>query len=141
MANSSVRSFCYERAIQLFLSLEVYRCCDAIIVTATMLQASNKSQRQYSSYNWAYGPTAASISAVSLGFLCIIKGKDELILKQDQNTGFPNPSFFFIMGGEEHFTPVGGKERGSHFMLHWFNCFYEDFFFSSPLLPPLQSIV
>lgn len=62
-----------------FSSLEVYRCCVAIIVIPTMLQAPNKSQRQYSSYNWVSvpiaWPTAASISAVSLKFLCIIKGE------------------------------------------------------------------
>lgn len=130
-----------------FSSLEVYRCCDAIIVIATMLQASNKSQRQYTSYNWVTvpiaWPTAASFSAVSLKFLHIIKGKDELIctdLKQDQNTGFPNPSFFFIRGGEEHFTPMGGKERGSYFTLHQFHCFYEDFFLPSTCPTSIHSV-
>lgn len=129
-----------------FSSMEVYRCCVAIIVIATMLQASNKSQRQYSSYNWVSvpiaWPTAASISAVSPKFLCIIKGKDELIctdLKQDQNTGFPNPSFFY-QGWWGAFYPVGGKERGSYFMLHRFHCFYEDFFLSSTSPTSIHSV-
>lgn len=100
----------------------------------TMLQASNISQRQYCSHSpvcvsgaW---PIAASVSAVSLKFLHIIKGKDRLIctdLKQDHNTSFTNPSFY-TRGGEEHFTPMGGREGGSYFMLQRFYCFYVDFF-------------
>lgn len=101
-----------------FSSLELYRCCVAIIVITTMLQASNKSQRQYSSHNWVCvpiaWPTAASLSAVSLKFPHIIKGKDKLIctdLKQDQNTGFPNPSFFFYQRWWGAFYPCGRERK------------------------------
>lgn len=38
----------------------------------------------------------------------------------------------FIRGGEELFTPMGGKERRSYFMLQWLHCFYEDFFLPPP---------
>lgn len=88
-------------------------------------------------------PTTWPTAAVSLKFLHIIKRKDELIcsdLKQDQNTGFPNPSFFFIRGGEEHFTPVGEKERGSYFTLHQFHCFYEDLFLPSTCPTSVHSV-
>lgn len=118
----------------------------AIIVIATMLQASNKSQRQYSSYNWvsvpSAWPTAASVSAVSLKFLSIIKGKDELIctdLKQDQNTGFPNPSFFY-QGWWGAFYPCGRERKRELFHASPVPLFLWRFF-PTLYFPPLQSIV
>lgn len=85
-----------------------------------MLQASNKSQRQYTSYNCVIVPTAwpaaASFSIVALKFLHIIKRKDELIctdLKQDQNTGFPNPSFFLSEVVRSILPLWEGKKEGA----------------------------
>lgn len=138
-----------------FSSMDVCRCCVAIIVIPTMLQALAKKKKKKKARDNI--PPAIEFLCPSSGlqlhpflqcpwnFCALSRGKDELIctdLKQDQNTASPNPSLFFffiIRGGEEHFTPMGRKEGGSYFMLHQFHCFYEDFFSPYPLLP-LKSV-
>lgn len=122
--------------------LGVYRCYVDIILITTMLQASNKSHRQSPSCNWVSAPIAwppaASLSAVSLKFLHVIEGKDELICtdsKQDQNTGFPNPSFFY-QRWRGAFYPCGRERKRELFHASPVPLFLWRFFFFLNLYLP-----
>lgn len=139
--------FCIHSALP---SLEVYRRCDAICVTTTILRAACKSRRQYPP------PPHTPLSGLCTNclafsgihfcsfpeFLCIIRGENELIcsdLKQDQNTGFFHSSFFYQGWCEALPANERGEKKGeTYFMLHrkekkGFMCL-SFFFFFSPLL-------